>query len=80
MTEVRGISIYWLFQVFRYFPFGFEGRMWDLIASVPDHCFSFYLGSVAKSLFLNVRKFSSCITIEHFLRALLHRNSKRLSL
>ena len=21
--------------------FGFEGRMWDLIASVPDHCLSF---------------------------------------
>ena len=31
--------------VFSYFPFGFEGRMWDLIVSVPDHClfiFSFY--------------------------------------
>ena len=28
--------------VFRYFPFGFEGRMWDLIVSVPDHCLSFY--------------------------------------
>ena len=24
------------------FPFGFEGRMWDLIVSVPDHCLSFY--------------------------------------
>ena len=24
------------------FPFGFEGRMWDLIVSVPDHRFSFY--------------------------------------
>ena len=23
--------------VFNYFPFGFEGRMWDLIVSVPDH-------------------------------------------
>ena len=28
--------------VFSYFPFGFEGRMWDLIVSVPDHCLSFY--------------------------------------
>ena len=28
--------------VFSYFPFGFEGRMWDLFVSVPDHCFSFY--------------------------------------
>ena len=23
--------------------FGFEGRMWDLIVSVPDHCLSFTL-------------------------------------
>ena len=22
--------------------FGFEGRMWNLIVSVPDHCLSFY--------------------------------------
>ena len=22
--------------------FDFEGRMWDLIVSVPDHCLSFY--------------------------------------
>ena len=28
--------------VFSYFPFGFEGRMWDLIVSDPDHCLSFY--------------------------------------
>ena len=28
--------------VFSYFPFGFEGRIWDLILSVPDHCLSFY--------------------------------------
>ena len=27
---------------FSYFPFGFEGRMWYLIVSVPDHCLSFY--------------------------------------
>ena len=33
------LSIY----VFSYFPFGFEGRMWDLIVSVPDHCLSFYI-------------------------------------
>ena len=24
-----------------YFPFGFEGRMWDLIVSVPVHCLYF---------------------------------------
>ena len=23
------------------FPFGFEGRIWDLIVSVPDPCLSF---------------------------------------
>ena len=28
--------------VFSYFPFGFEGRMWDLIVSVLYHCLSFY--------------------------------------
>ena len=32
------LSVY----VFSYFPFGFEGRMWDLIVSVSDHCLSFY--------------------------------------
>ena len=25
-----------------YFPFGFEGSMWDLIVSVSGHCLSFY--------------------------------------
>ena len=28
--------------VFSYFPFGFEGRIWDRIVSVPDNCLSFY--------------------------------------
>ena len=32
------LSIY----VFSHFPFGFEGRIWDLIVSVPHHCLSFY--------------------------------------
>ena len=32
------LSVY----VFSYFPFGFEGRMWDLIVSVPNHCLSFF--------------------------------------
>ena len=27
---------------FSYFPFGYEGSIWDLIVSVPDHCLSFY--------------------------------------
>ena len=29
-------------RVFSYFPFGCEGRMWDVIVSVPDRCLSFY--------------------------------------
>ena len=29
-------------HVFSYFPFGFEGRMWDLIVPVPGNCLSFY--------------------------------------
>ena len=33
------LSVY----VFSYFLFGFEGRLWDLIVSVPDRCLSFYL-------------------------------------
>ena len=31
-----------LIYVFSYFHFGFEGMIWDLIVSVPDHCLSFY--------------------------------------
>ena len=42
--------------VFSYFPFGFEGRIWDLIVSVPDHCLSFYCssGTAASCLSLGV--------------------------
>ena len=38
-SAFRGLSSVY---VFSYFPFGFEGRIWDLIVSVPDHCLSFY--------------------------------------
>ena len=34
--------------VFSYFPFGFEGRMWDLIVSVPYHRLSFYFEFLLK--------------------------------
>ena len=34
------------FYVFGCFPFGFEGRIWDLIVSVPDHCLSFYFDPI----------------------------------
>ena len=39
--------------VFSYFPFGFEGRMWDLIVSVHDHCLSFYF---SKRFFWNLQQ------------------------
>ena len=45
------LSVY----VLSYFPFGFEGRMWDLIVSVLDHCLSFYF-SCSLSSCLRFRK------------------------
>ena len=43
--------------VFSYFPFGFEGRIWDLIVSVPDHSLYFYFGSAIMlvTYFVNFR-------------------------
>ena len=41
--------------VFSFFPFGFEGRMWDLIVSVPDHCLSFYFEVNEKSVISNLK-------------------------
>ena len=38
MGKIIGENVF----VFSYFPFGFEGRVWDLIVSVPDHCLPFY--------------------------------------
>ena len=32
----------------------FEGRIWDLIVSVPDHCLSFYF-NVIRSLYANIK-------------------------
>ena len=43
------LSIY----VFSYFPFGFEGRMWDLIVLVPDHCLCFYFSCIIYSFYQN---------------------------
>ena len=40
--------------VFSYFPFSFEGRMWDLIVSVPDHCLPFYFMCFYANSTLNV--------------------------
>ena len=44
----KPLSIY----VFSYFPFGFEGRIWDLIVSVPDDCYRFTLLQNMISLFV----------------------------
>ena len=30
------------FCVWPSFPFGIEGRMWDVIVLIPGHCFSVY--------------------------------------
>ena len=72
---IKLLSIY----VFSYFPFGFEGRMWDLIASVPDHCLSFNFSSDMRLLLLMcwfkiIIKFFQIFTITHIL--LLARTSK----
>ena len=36
------------------FPFGFEGRVWDLIVLAPDHCLSFFLLSFDIQSTLNI--------------------------
>ena len=46
------LSIY----VFSYFPFGFEGKIWDLIVSVPDHCLSFYFILIIFTIFIILSK------------------------
>ena len=38
--------------VFSYVPFGFEGRIWDLIVSVPGHCLSFLLFTLGPDVIL----------------------------
>ena len=63
-SAFRGLSSIY---VFSYFPFGFEGRIWDLIVSVPDHCLSFYflyinLSSLLDIILLNVTIFLNLST------------------
>ena len=48
---------------FWFLPFGFEGRMWDLIVSVPDHCLSFYFAIATFSIW-----FTSNAYIVHFMK------------
>ena len=36
------------FLCVRFFPFGFEGGIWDIIVLVPDRCLSFHFNSLCK--------------------------------
>ena len=46
--------------------FCFEGRMWDLIVSVPDHCLSFYFTCTPNlSQFQVSSKFLESFIIQH---------------
>ena len=44
--------------------FGFEGRIWDLIVSVPDHCLSSYF---PKQIFLQANPFGGLFSVAFFL-------------
>ena len=70
MTTLFGKELFILFAasafrklpsiyVFSYFSFGFEGRIWDQIVSVPDHCLSFYFESTAYLKFAKLQYVSS---------------------
>ena len=41
MPTARAVRKLLSIYVFSYFPFSFEGKIWDLIVSVPDHGLSF---------------------------------------
>ena len=57
------LSVY----VFSYFP-GFEGRIWDLIVSVPDHCLSFYFGQFILQEYINAMLLTSKRNFRRLLR------------
>ena len=44
------------FYVFSYFPFGFEGKIWDLIESVPDHWLFFFFTFQFNSIPVKVKR------------------------
>ena len=49
--------------------FGFEGRIWDLIVSVPDHCLSFYfLQNVDTSLYRDAFTFQHRLSFVVYLQ------------
>ena len=51
--------------------FGFEGRIWDLIVSVPDHCLSFYFNSDDDDMFLPSDASEECSCLHNFLNIIL---------
>ena len=53
------LSVY----VFSYFPFGFEGRKWDLIVSVPDHCLFSYFIDTRQHLWTGIRAAFSGLSV-----------------
>ena len=58
------LSVY----VFSYFPFSFEGRIWDLIVtvSVPDQCLSFYFGDVTNRYLSTVDRIMSDVILSMY--------------
>ena len=52
-------------------PFGFEGRIWDLIVSVPDHCLSFYFNTFTLSA-LGLLVFISAYLRQNSWKLLMH--------
>ena len=63
--------------VFSYFPFGCEGRIWDLIVSVPDHCLSFYFAFL-KSLIISKTNLICYFTLKCIARLSLTENYRIL--
>ena len=50
LTCVSFVKVYQFVYVL--FLFGFEGGVWDLNVSVPDHCLSFYFDCISFLLLL----------------------------
>ena len=51
--SVYCVYLSWAFITFRvcpFFPFRIEGRMWDVIVLIPDHCLSIYFTNFEFSL------------------------------
>ena len=57
LLRVPFVNCHQFMYNFSYFLFGFEGRMWDLIVSVLDHCLSFYFTILKSFFFLPLKNF-----------------------